>query len=898
MDWKAQIRSALGPSLDDDVLEELAQHAAATYAAARAEGCDATQGEHRVAVQIQAWAADPAIRRRRPKREPAIEPPAGSASAASAVLQDTRYAWRLLRRQPAYAALVIATMALGIAATTVIGSVAYGVLLKPLPWADAPRLVRLYENRQGSTRRFRPLMTNAAFIEWRKAHDTLDDLGAWSIENGTVAGTPERLKIAAITPGLLPILGVSPALGRAFAPGEEAPGHAPVMLLSHGLWQQRYGGRPEAIGQTIRFETGAPYTIIGVMPAGFAFPDTTTRAWVPFHVRPVVTPGIEGYNILMFQAIGRLRDGVTPAQAAAEGTARGRGVPPHAPVAMAVFGSNGPVEVSAVPLLDALTGDVRPAILILLAAVALLLVTATANVASLQLTRATARRRELAIRSALGAARGRLVRQTLVENLLLGLLGGLTGLALAALMHRALPALLPADFPRLADLRFDVRIQAFAIVISLVAGLGCGLLPAITVVARNVVPALVEDSLAPVGGGLRSRTARVRAAIMAGQIAIACVLLVGALLLGRSFAGLLHGNVGYDATNVATARIILSDSYPSERKQQIADEIVARLETVPGVSRAAYSTVMPFAGSASLSSFPLRKRDGSTQTIQTGSRQVSAGYFAALGQRVLEGREFTAQDGSGDGVVIVNREFSRRYLEGRAMGWALPGSSSRSVPGRPSADRPILAVVEDTARQSVTDTPEPEIYFPAKQLPWRYDTISVIVRTTGDPRAAIPSLRAAVQSAAPNAPIESLMTMDDRLVATLARPWLYAVLLGTFAAFALAIAGVGLFGVLSYTVALRAREIGVRTALGAQMRDIVGLVVGQSMAIAGAGLAVGLAVSFWLAGALQTFLYGVTPHDLVSFSVVAAVLFGVSVLASVVPARRAARVDPVKVLRG
>ena len=294
MDWKAQIGSALGADLDNDVLEELAQHAAATYAAARAEGCDARQGEHRVAVQIQAWAVDPAIRRRRPKREPAIEPPAGSASAASAVLQDTRYAWRLLRRQPAYAALVIATMALGIAATTVIGSVAYGVLLKPLPWADAPRLVRLYENRQGSTRRFRPLMTNAAFIEWRKAHDTLDDLGAWSIENGTVAGTPERLKIAAITPGLLPILGVSPALGRAFAPGEEAPGHAPVMLLSHGLWQQRYGGRPEAIGQTIRFETGAPYTIIGVMPAGFAFPDTTTRAWVPFHVRPVVTPGIEG----------------------------------------------------------------------------------------------------------------------------------------------------------------------------------------------------------------------------------------------------------------------------------------------------------------------------------------------------------------------------------------------------------------------------------------------------------------------------------------------------------------------------------------------------------------------------------------------------------------------------
>jgi putative ABC transport system permease protein len=221
MDWKAQIRSALGPAIDEDILEELAQHAAATYASARAEGADLAEAERRVALQIQAWAAAPAIQRRRPKREPAIEPPSGSAPPFASIAQDTRYAWRLLRRQPAYAALVIATMALGIAATTVLGSVAYGVLLKPLPWADAPRLVRLYETRQGSTRRFRPLMTNAAFIEWRKAHDTLDDLGAWSIENGTVAGTPERIKIASITPSLLSILGVSPALGRAFAPGEE-----------------------------------------------------------------------------------------------------------------------------------------------------------------------------------------------------------------------------------------------------------------------------------------------------------------------------------------------------------------------------------------------------------------------------------------------------------------------------------------------------------------------------------------------------------------------------------------------------------------------------------------------------------------------------------------------------
>jgi putative ABC transport system permease protein len=900
MDWKTRVTSALGPSTDDSVLEELAQHAAATYASARAEGCDAAEAEQRVTEQIHGWAANPGLLRRRPKRDLAVEPPAGSASPFSAIAQDTRYAWRLLRRQPAYAALVIATMALGIAATTVIGSVAYGVLLKPLPWADAPRLVRLYESRQGSTRRLAPLMTNATYWEWRTAPKTLDAIAAWSGSQVTLAGSgvAQRIQIAEVTPSLLPMLHAAPFLGRTFAEGDEEPGRARVIVLSHGLWQQSFGGRPDVLGQTLRLNS-TDYSVIGVMPAGFAFPDKAARAWTPFHVSPVVSPGTPGFSISMFQAIGRLRPGVTPAQAAAEGTVRGRAAPPHTPVAMAVFGSDGAVEVTAVAMLDAVTRDVRPAILILLTAVVLLLATATLNVASLQLARVSARRRELAIRSALGAARGRLIRQALIENLLVGVLGGITGLALAAAMHRATPALLPADFPRLDDLAFDFRIQAFAIAVSLAAGFGCGLLPALAVARRDLVPALVEDSLAPIGSGMRSHTARARAMIMAGQIAIACVLLVGALLLSRSFVRMLHADLGYQAGNLLTARVILpGPGYTPDRKLQVLEEIVTRMEAIQGVSRAAFTTSIPFSGNLSLSSFPLRKRDGTIQVVQSGSRQISPGYFTALGQKVLEGREFTSQDAATDMVVIVNREFSRRYLEGRALGWTLPSSSSRRIAGRPSTDRPIIGVVEDTMRQSVTDTPEPEMYFVANQLPIVSDNLSLVVRTAGDPRPLVASLRSIVQTVAPSAPLESVMTMEDRLAATLARPRLYAVLLGTFAAFALAIAGVGLFGVLSYTVAQRAREIGVRTALGAQVRDIVGLVIGQSMAIAGAGVAVGLVASFWLTSALQKFLYGVTPHDVLSFSVVAGVLFAVSVLASVVPARRAAKVNPVQVLRG
>src|SRR3954469_302074 len=392
MNWKHRLEDAFGANTpDDEILEELAQHVATL-----AEGEDA---ERRVAAQIAAWVADPSLLRRRPKRVPAVTPP-GSSAPLTAILQVARFAWRLLRQQASYTALVVTTMALGIAATTTVGSVAYGVLLKPLPWADAPRLVRLYETREGSTRRFRPMMTNASYRAWRESANTVDALGAWSIERVAVqgdAGAP-RLVVADVTPTLFPMLQAAPALGRAFVDGDDRHGAAPVAILSHGLWQRRYGGRLDVIGQAIRFDT-TTYTIVGVMPASFAFPDRDTAAWVPFDVVPVTTPGRDGFSISMFQAVARLRPGVTAEQAAAEATARGRTVGNIGVVAMAVFGSDGPVTVSAVPMLQALTSDVRPAILILLAAVALLLVTATANVASLQLARAAGRRRGMAIRN-------------------------------------------------------------------------------------------------------------------------------------------------------------------------------------------------------------------------------------------------------------------------------------------------------------------------------------------------------------------------------------------------------------------------------------------------------------------------------------------------------------------
>lgn len=446
MEWTNRIRVAFGPMPPDaDIVDELAQHAEATYAALRADGASEAEATARVDTEIAAWATDPTVLRRPVHRRPAIVPPAPERGALG-MLQDLRYAARLLHRQPAYAAIVVVTMALGIAATTVLASVAYGVLLKPLPWAESDRLIRIYETRQGSTRTIGPRMTNGSYHAWREAPSTIDALAGWSSETVVVTGSgdPERVRIARVTPNLFEMLGASPATGRLFSNGDERPGAPPVVILSHGFWQERFGGG-NAIGQTIRLDAKAS-SIVGIMPPSFSFPDRQSRLWIPFQVLPPSAPGSGRLSVSLFNGLARLRDGATPAQAAAEGTARAQTAPPLGPVGIAVFGSNGPAEISTVPLLDAITSEVKPAIIILLAGVALLLATAVANIASVQLARATARRREMAIRAAVGAAAGRLVRQTLVENLLLGICGGVAGLLLAAWIQHAVRRCCPPTF--------------------------------------------------------------------------------------------------------------------------------------------------------------------------------------------------------------------------------------------------------------------------------------------------------------------------------------------------------------------------------------------------------------------------------------------------------------------
>jgi predicted permease len=564
-----------------------------------------------------------------------------------------------------------------------------------------------------------------------------------------------------------------------------------------------------------------------------------------------------------------------------------------------VFGTRGAATIAVVPWLDAMTSDVRPALLILLAGVGLLLAAATANVASIQLARATVRRREAAVRSAIGASTGRLIRLLLLENIMVGLAGGAAGLLVAVAIHRALPSMLPAEFPRIEAIAIDVRVGLVALGLSLVAGIVFGLMPAWQARRVDLATSLSEDGLAPVGGGLRTRLARVRALVMAVQVAIACVLIVGASLLGRTFSALVEADRGYDPSHLLTAEVSMpDDAFTSERRAQVLEQLVARLRANPGVRYAAYSTTLPLVARESLMGFSIPPRDGASGVTQAQAmvRMVSPGYIESLGLRLIAGRSFVETDtASGRPVIVVNRVLADRYLGKDPVGQELPPNAG-GTDGAPSL---VVGVVDNVRLRGATDPPQPELFFCAPQRRSGIEAPSVYltIRTTGDPGALVPTLRALAREQGETVALDGVMTMDDRLLASLSQPRLNALIMGAFALFAVAIAAVGLFGVLSYSVAQRGREIGVRVALGASPAAIVSMVVRQGLAITVTGVVGGLLAAYWLARLIASSLFGVVPADLMSFVAAPLVLLIVALIACVVPARRAARVDPLRVMK-
>ena len=586
---------------------------------------------------------------------------------------DVRYGFRVLARSRGFVVLAILTMAVGIGIMTTVFSLIHGVLLQPLPWPEPERLVRLSETHQGATRRLPWIMTNAAYLAWRDQPSTIEQLAAWSRRQATItgAGDAERLSYAVATASVFSLLQARPLIGVTFGTEDEAAA-MPLgrIILSYGLWQQRFGGNPQVLGQSISLD-GRAHTIIGVMPREFAFPDRETRAWTSFYIPPVVTPGGQDRELLMFDAMARLKPAVTPEQAAAEATARARSGPDRGLVAMAIFGSNGPVEIAAVPALQAITADIRRPLIMMLVAVALLLMTAIANVAGLQLSRANTRQREIAIRAAIGASTRRITQQLLAENMLLGLAGGTAGLILTAALHRLLPSRLPADFPRLDNVVLNWSVAWFAIAITVVVGMLLGCLPALHLRRLKLTDALLEHGGA--SSGIHSRVPQARMAIMVGQIAIACTLLIGAGLFIRSFVAMMNADRGYRAANVLTTRVSMPDGlFTSQRRRELVDALLERARLLPGVTRIAFTTGLPLSGSETLSSFKmksLRPPIGVEIQVSTTRSVVSEEYFAAMGMRAIEGRTFNSSDTAiSPKVVVVSRSFARRYLSDKPIG--------------------------------------------------------------------------------------------------------------------------------------------------------------------------------------------------------------------------------------
>jgi putative ABC transport system permease protein len=917
VDWKAHLRTALnadGDSPDDDVLEELSHHAAAAYEAARSEGLTHDDAIARVDHLIAEWRRSAPLLRRTPVvRVPDAQPYESHWLAGT--LRDIRYAFRTLGREPGYTTLVITLMALGIAATTTLVSVTSGVVLEPLPWPESERLVRLEERREGRTGRVPWTISNGTYLAWRESpSSTIEEIGGWSGVQSTFrgAGDPERVRVVRVTPSAFSVVKARPAMGRLFREDDAGdPATTTTAILSHAFWRQRFNGAANTVGRAIQLDD-RPFTIVGVMPEEFAFPNRETQLWIPQRIQPVLSDGGKRLSVSIFNALARMRPGVTPEQVAAEATSRARAGADLGPAGLALFGSRAAPTIVAVPALEVLTAEVRPALGILLVAVVLLLTTAVGSIAILQLARAARRRRETTVRTALGARTIHLTRQWLSESALVGIAGGLAGVAGAAIILRALPAILPADFPRIGEVSLDWRAAASAMAATLLGSLISGLVPALQSRGVDLAHSLAEDSIATVGGAKHSNAARTRAAIMVGQIAVACLLMVGAGLLGRSLSALINADRGYDPHNLLTAELPLPSRTTFAQAAPMLEDLRERLRAVPGVSEAAFGNALPLASAGGMSglSLPSPRDPSVTLQIQTLHRTVSPSYFEAMGLRLVAGRRLNAGDSDGSTpALVVNRSFAAQYLGENPVGQRLNlrGQAAGTAGMSQRGGWEVVGVVEDMRQGGLdrtgiivptADTEQPEMFSSYRQLGAALpSSVFLIVRTTDDPSSLTPTLRALIREQAPSVVVDSVMTMEDRLMASLAKPRTYAFVLSSFALFALAISGAGLFGVLSYGVAQRTREIGVRSALGARTSDVVALVLRQAVLMTIAGLFIGVAVAAFLATSLSRVLYGISPYDVTSFVAGPILVAFVAVVACVVPARRALAIDPLRAMR-
>ena len=844
------------------------------------------------------------------------------------LLRDLRYAVRQLARQRAFTLTAVATLALGIGANTAMFSIVHGILLRPLPYPEPEAIVRIGES-FGGQRRPGAVLSNRSMALLQDDAESFEQLAGYRASAVDWAG-PEgavRLRGARVSPALFPLLRAAPHLGRLFTEEEAQAGADRVVLLSHGAWTSRFGASPDIVGTALDFD-GDPYTVVGVLGEGFYFPNPDGEFWTPLVIPPFTPPTLDAsgrFTVIMvaFSALGRLAPGVSPEQASTEASAilqRSDGF-----FGMPRAGANRPagappaIEARVVPLLEQMVGAYRPALLALTAATALVLLIACSNVAGLLLARGVTRQRPLAVSAALGAGRGRLVRQLLTESLVLSLSGGALGLAASAVVLRAVPALVPGNVARLDEVGVDGVALAFTLGLSVVVGLLFGAAPALQWSRLPLVRTLNEGSGQAAAGFRLLRSNRTRAALAAGQVALALMLLVGAGLLLRSFVGLMTVDRGYDPANVITALVRNPDfrfrpgmtpgelaeaRAANQRFQDALFEAVTGLERLPDVEAVGLTSRIPLAVTdAAQMGAQFRAAGGpvagNAAEIPRGAvRVVSPGYLDAMRVRLRDGRLFTRLDRADSPRVLIVNETLARQLFGNG-----PAVGRQVVFGQTADPWEVAGVVADIRYGGLAITESEAEAFVA--LPQMEATgmggVSAIpmlaVRTARDPVAVIPFLADAVAEAHPGATVDGVMTMADRLSAAVAQPRFYAVFVGFFAALALFLAAFGVYALLSYTVSQRRREIGVRMALGAQRGDIMALVVRQGGALVASGAVLGLLAAAATARILERFLYGIATNDGMTFAAAPLVLVAAALVACWLPGRRATRINPMDALR-
>ena len=799
--------------------------------------------------------------------------------------QDARYALRVLGRARSYTAVAVLTLALGIGANTAIFSVVRGVLLRPLPYADPDRLMQVSSEFRGG----RTSVSARDFLDWRTDARSFSGMAAYftSTTNLTGLGEPERLDQARVSDNLFDILGVRPQLGRFFVRGEDDEAAPRLAVLSDGFWRRRFGADSGIVSRVIALDD-QPTRIIGVAPPNIDFPgDVDLWLTTRFGARDV-SPSARGARWL--DVVARLAPSATLATARAEMTAIAARLSREDPRHNTGFGAR------LVPLREELVGSVRRPLFILLGAVGFVLLIACVNVASLSLGRTAARETELAVRTALGAGRARITRQLLTESLILSLAGGIAGVLLAGLGIRALVALAPADLPRLEAVRLDSTVLAFALALTVASGALFGLVPAL----QGSLATLGDRLRAgPRGGTGRAGQSRLRRVLVATEVALAIVLLAGAGLLLRSFARLRDVDPGFRATGISTFSITLSPlRYPDEdRRRVFATSLLTRLRALPGVASAALSFGLPLSGGSFGLTFEIDGRSAISGPNEPRAqiRNASTDYFRTLGIPIVRGRGFTDDDrASSRPVVLVSEATARRFWPNEdpigqvvRTGWRQGG---RQLGGE------IVGIVGDVRQFSLTQQqPTGHLYVPFAQ--WPLDELSVVIRSGGESATVLTAARGVVRELDAELPVYNAYPLDQLVAQSVAERRFYAMTLAAFAAAAMALAAVGIYGVIAYSVQQRSRELGIRLALGASRERVVAMVLRQAVLLVAAGTAVGLLAAAALSRVLQGLLFEVNLRDPLTFTVVPLILGAVAMLACVLPARRAMAVDPASAIR-